>query len=111
MSRLFTPAVRKRLYLALSALLPLAAVYGLIDQDQVSMWLTLAVAILGTGGTVLAAANTPQTPSVDDVVEDVRQRAGDLLESSTSQWPGIVEDVIDSATSAWPATGRHAKGD
>lgn len=108
MNRFFTPAVRKRLYLALSALLPLAAVYGLIDQDQVSMWLTLAVAILGTGGTVLAAANTPP-PSVDDVVEDVRQRAGDLLESSTSQWPGIVEDVIDSATSAWPATGRHAK--
>lgn len=108
MIRFFTPAVRKRLYLALSALLPLAAVYGLIDQDQVSMWLTLAVAILGTGGTVLAAANTPP-PSVDDVVEDVRQRAGDLLESSTSQWPGIVEDVIDSATSAWPATGRHAK--
>ena len=99
MSRL-TPQVRRRIYLALSALLPLAAVYGLIDQEQTALWLTLAAAVLGTGGTIMAAANTPKPKPADvveDVVDEVRQRAGDLLESATSTWLG----AASSATAAW----------
>lgn len=96
-----TPAVRRRIYLALSALLPLAAVYGLIDQEQTALWLTLAAAVLGTGGTIMAAANTPKPPNpadvVEDVVDEVRQRAGDLLGSATSSWLG----AASSATAAW----------
>ena len=96
-----TPAVRRRIYLALSALLPLAAVYGLLDQEQTTLWLTLAAAVLGTGGSIMAAANTPKpaTPVavVEDVVDEVRQRAGDLLGSATSSWLG----VASSATAAW----------
>ena len=103
-----TPAVRRRIYLALSALLPLAAVYGLIDQEQAALWVTLAAAILGTGGTIMAAANTPKPPkpakpvdvvtdAVDDVVGELRERAGDLLGSATSSWLG----AASSATDAW----------
>lgn len=95
-----TPHVRRRIYLALSALLPLAAVYGLIDQEQTALWLTLAAAVLGTGGSIMAAVNTPKPPTAD-VVESVvgvaRDRAGDLLGSATSSWIG----AASSATAAW----------
>ena len=95
-----TPTIRRRIYLALSALLPLAAVYGLIDQEQTALWLTLAAAVLGTGGSIMAAANTSKpSPAdvVEDVVDEVRQRAGDLLGSATSSWLG----AASSATAAW----------
>ena len=66
-----SPEWRKRIYLGLTAVIPLLVVYGLVDQEQASLWLTLATAILGTGGTLLAAANTKPSNPVDQVVEQV----------------------------------------
>lgn len=52
-------AVRLRIYQVLTAVMPILAVYGVIADSQAGLWLALAAALLGTGGTALAAANTP----------------------------------------------------
>ena len=75
-----TPEWRKRIYLGVSALLTLAAIYGLVDQAQATQWLTLATAILGVGMGGLAAANTaPQEPP--SIVDEVAERVRDGLDS------------------------------
>lgn len=53
-----TPAVRQKIYAILTALVPLGVIYGVISDSEASLWLAVAVALLGGGGTALAAANT-----------------------------------------------------
>lgn len=72
--------LRQRLYLILSAVVPLLVGYGVISQDQVGLWVALGAAVLGAGGTALAASNTKAVES----------------------------DAGPSSSSTW-ATGRHAK--
>ncbi|MBY4571260.1 hypothetical protein ACN95_14665 [Gordonia sihwensis] len=55
-----TPAVRQWIYLVLTALLPILVGYGVVAETDVSLWLALAAAILGAGGTALAASHTPK---------------------------------------------------
>ena len=57
-----TPATRQRVYQVLTAVLPIAGFYGLISDSEVGLWLTLAAAILGAGGTALAARHIPDAP-------------------------------------------------
>ncbi|MFT4087408.1 MAG: hypothetical protein QM658_09685 [Gordonia sp. (in: high G+C Gram-positive bacteria)] len=52
-------AARQRIYLILTFVMPVLVFYGVLGDDEVGMWLALAAAVLGAGGTVLAAANTP----------------------------------------------------
>jgi len=54
-----TPARRARIYVLLTALVPLAVTYGLIADTQASLWLAVAAAVLGSGGTTMAAWHTP----------------------------------------------------
>lgn len=54
-----TPAVRQRVYAVLTALVPLAVIYGVVSDTEASLWLAVAAALLGGGGTALAAAHTP----------------------------------------------------
>lgn len=51
-----TPDRRKKLYLILTAAAPLLVIYGVVEQEQVALWLSLAASIL-VGGT--AALHTP----------------------------------------------------
>lgn len=50
-----TPAIRKYIYGIVTAALPLLVVYGVLDSNDVALWLALAAGILGTG---TAFANT-----------------------------------------------------
>ncbi|UQE73831.1 hypothetical protein MYK68_13940 [Gordonia sp. PP30] len=54
-----TPAVRQRIYLVLTAALPILVAYGVLADTEVAMWLALGSAVLGTGGFAMAAVNTP----------------------------------------------------
>lgn len=51
-----TAARRAWIYRILCAAAPLAAVYGIVSESELPLWLGLAAAILGNG---LAAVNTP----------------------------------------------------
>lgn len=41
--------VRQWLYHVLTLLVPILVVYGILDADQLALWLSLAAAVLGTG--------------------------------------------------------------
>lgn len=56
---LATPARRVSLYLILAAAVPIASVYGLVNDTTGPLWLALASAMLGYP---LAAANVPHAP-------------------------------------------------
>lgn len=51
---------RKTAYHAVAAILAGFGIWGVIDADQVDDYLQAAVLLLGTGGTELAAVNTPK---------------------------------------------------
>lgn len=51
-----TPARRRRAYVILTALVPVAVLYGWLDQTAAAVWLGVTGAVLGTG---MAAAHTP----------------------------------------------------
>lgn len=57
-----SPAVRAWLYGIVVAAGAVAVLYGIVTQEQVSVWLHLieAALLIGTGG--LALANTPKAP-------------------------------------------------
>ncbi|QFG13457.1 holin [Gordonia phage Powerball] len=44
-----TPAQRQWLYAVITALVPILVVYGIVDDNSVTLWLALAAAVLGTG--------------------------------------------------------------
>jgi hypothetical protein len=46
---IFTPQVRQYLYLVITAAVPLLVTRGILDSDDVYLWLGLATAVLGTG--------------------------------------------------------------
>lgn len=52
------PVVRQRIYAVLTALVPIGVVYGVVSDTEASLWLAVVAALLGGGGTALAAANT-----------------------------------------------------
>lgn len=54
-----SPVVRQRIYIVLTALLPVLAAYGVIADTDVALWLALGGALLGSGGAALAAVHTP----------------------------------------------------
>jgi len=49
-------ATRGYLYRVLTAAVPIATVYGIVQDSTAALWLALGAAVLGTG---TAAANTP----------------------------------------------------
>ena len=53
-----SPATRQKIYATLTALVPLGVIYGVISDTEASIWLAVVAAVLGGGGTALAAANT-----------------------------------------------------
>ncbi|WP_114856477.1 hypothetical protein [Brachybacterium sp. YJGR34] len=55
-----TPERRRRIYLALAAAGPLLAFYGLMTQEEFTLWLGFAGTVLGATGNGLAAANIPK---------------------------------------------------
>lgn len=50
-----TESTRAYLYRVFLALVPIATIYGIVEQQDAALWTGLAAAILSTG---LAAANT-----------------------------------------------------
>ncbi|MGB3301770.1 MAG: hypothetical protein WBA98_03690 [Gordonia sp. (in: high G+C Gram-positive bacteria)] len=53
------PEQRQYIYVTLTALLPILAGFGYITESDIGMWLALAAAVLGAGGTALAAKHVP----------------------------------------------------
>lgn len=69
---------RAWLYRVASAVIVLAAGYGLLTGSESALWLGLAAAVLGTG---TAAANTPRRPAPPGAArlrdqDEVRRRLG-----------------------------------
>ena len=56
LDQVFTPARRYRIYVLLSALVPLLVLYGWLDQTAAAVWVGVVSAVFGTG---MAAVNTP----------------------------------------------------
>lgn len=56
-----SPKIRKSIYHLAAAGLAVASIYGLITAEEADQYLQAAVLILGTGGSELAATNTPKT--------------------------------------------------
>lgn len=44
-----SPQVRQYLYTVVTFAIPILVVYGVVDAEQVALWLALAAAVLGTG--------------------------------------------------------------
>ncbi len=55
-----SPQTRKYVYGIVAAAIPLLVIFGVIAEDQVQLYLTLAAAVLGFGSSALAAPNTPK---------------------------------------------------
>ena len=55
-----SPTIRKWVYGLLSALVPVSVAYGVFSETEAGLWLAVAGALLGTGGSLLASANTPK---------------------------------------------------
>lgn len=53
------PQTRKYAYGIIAAAIPILVVLGVINEDQVQLWLNFAAAVLGFGAAGLAAPNTP----------------------------------------------------
>lgn len=59
------PQTRKYVYGIVAAVIPLLVIFGVVAEDQVQLYLTLAAAVLGFGSSALAAPNTPkETPPI-----------------------------------------------
>lgn len=56
-----TPTRRQHLYLVLTALVPILVAYGVVATADVSLWIALAAAVLGTG-TAALHTNTKRDP-------------------------------------------------
>lgn len=54
-----SPTQRQWLYAVTTALVPILVVYGIVDDNTVTLWLALAAAVLGTG---TAYAHTRPNP-------------------------------------------------
>ncbi|MBO0596602.1 hypothetical protein I2485_06895 [Nesterenkonia sp. E16_7] len=67
-----SPRARKGIYHGAAALLAIAAIYGFITAEEAEQYLQAAVLLLGTGGTELAASNTPKDPKVKGVTTEER---------------------------------------
>lgn len=61
MSEFMNPKVRQYLYGIVTAAVPVLIVYGIVDHHEVTLWLALAAAVLGTGTAVLHT-NTKRDP-------------------------------------------------
>ena len=61
-----SPAVRHWLYRVLTALVPLLVVYGVLDANQVALWLSLAAAVLGTGTASVAVGQQRKSGTFTD---------------------------------------------
>lgn len=70
--------IRGRVYAAITYIVPILATYGILEEQQVALWVGLAGAILGTG---LAAANTPRARASAPLREptDIAARIHDVL--------------------------------
>ena len=58
------PKTRKYIYGIIAAAIPILVIVGVITEDDVQLWLTLAAAVLGFGSAGLAAPNTPDAPDL-----------------------------------------------
>lgn len=54
-----TPAIRKSIYGAASALGAVLLIYGIVSQDQLNAWLQLVASVVTLGSGALAFVNTP----------------------------------------------------
>lgn len=54
-----SPKSRLYVYGILGAAAPLLVAYGIVTEQEVALWLSLAGTILATGGLGIAAANVP----------------------------------------------------
>lgn len=64
--KLDDPKVRLYLYHVLTAVFALLMTYGVIGAEGVEAWLLVSSALLGMGGTELAAKNTPRQVEQDN---------------------------------------------
>lgn len=58
-----TESKRAYIYRVATVLFLAAAVYGLIDQDKIEVWMRVIITVLGIGTSGLAARNTSTDPS------------------------------------------------
>ena len=56
-----TPSRRKRIYTIAVALMPLLVLYGVLSDNEATLYVGLIAAVLGVATNGLAAANTPPT--------------------------------------------------
>lgn len=107
-----TEPVRRALYPAIVAAVALLVFYGRLDPNSVPLWLALAVAVLGIGGTEAArhVAWSPRTVNrtVTHYVEAWQAHAEDefargLGEAATERTP----DQLAAQTAELRAQGAH----
>lgn len=60
-----SPKARLYVYGILGAAAPLLVAYGIVTEQEVALWLSLAGTILATGGLGIAAANVPTERNED----------------------------------------------
>ena len=79
----FTPQVRKAIYAAAAALVPLLTVAGIMNEGQAQQILGSIAAALAFFASITAIRNVPGEPAVEELTED------DLVDVSAPEIPGI----------------------
>lgn len=94
------PEWRGRIYVLVSYALPLLAGYGLIEENDVALWVGLAGGILGTG---LAAVNTPKkkleqpSPTIGPLGAEIRDQAEQARDSFVERTEQVGDDLAARA--------------
>lgn len=84
----FTPAVRKAIYAAAAAIVPLFTVLGIMNEGQAQQILTSIAAALAFFASITAIKNVPTVDNVEEQVEEPVDES-DLVDVSAPEIPGV----------------------
>ena len=81
----FTPAVRKAIYAAAAAIVPLSTVLGIMNEGQAQQILTSIAAALAFFASITAIKNVPTAEPVEEEPVDETE----LVDVSAPEIPGV----------------------
>lgn len=87
---MFTPRVRKAIYAAAAAIVPLFTVLGLLNEGQAAQILSSIAAALAFFASITAISNVPKTvePVEPEPVFELEEET-DLVDVSAPEIPGV----------------------